>query len=621
MCADKRSYYQVRKRVKIMKEILKSDESDSDYINGVSNASKPFCIGGQARATRALSQPSVVEPFFECANISSSDGNNSGETSNNYGEGAREDEFGGNDGSSSEEEHINEVSFGSSVAKGIQQLDKNYLNPVRTHCNLKYELAYWSVAHKIPQAAVTELLKIIKRTHPEEDLPSDARSLLRTPRTIALSVESIGTEMTDNFIYFGMESTLRDMINDPSLNGEIPDCLNLAFNVDGIPLGKSTSLSFWPILCHVVNLQSSPFPIAIFCGKAKPPIGEYFVKFVNEVKSLTENGILISDKLIPVQISYFSCDAPARAYVKQTKTHGGYFSCDRCLTKGVYLHHSVSYPEVNAQKRTDESFRNRTQIEHHIGNSPLETLGIDMVEQFVIDPMHCVYLGVTRKLLYIWCFTVPYKLSVHQKKNVNDNIKAVSCNISREFTRKPRSLIELERFKATELRSFLLYYGAIVMRNELKIEHFRHFCLLTFAIRIYCSPNLVSDAHYLELAQKLILKFVKQFPKYYTNSNVVYNIHLLQHIIDDIKKWGSMDSYSAFCFENTLGSIKKFLRSGKLPLQQIACRTEEQKRFFYPKKPTNKIYANLEKSFILNDCVVDPSDEKNNAVCLKSRYI
>lgn len=58
----------------------------------------------------------------------------------------------------------------------------------------------------------------------------------------------------------------------------------------------------------------------------------------------------------------------------------------------------ITYPEVDALFRTDESYQNREQSLYHVGLSVLENLAIDMIE-FFIDPMHIVYLGCMKNFL------------------------------------------------------------------------------------------------------------------------------------------------------------------------------------------------------------------------------
>ena len=53
-------------------------------------------------------------------------------------------------------------------------------------------------------------------------------------------------------------------------------------------------------------------------------------------------------------------------------------------------------------------------------------------------------------------------------------------------------------------------------------------------------------------------------------------MHGLIHLANDVRKHGELDSFSAFKFENHLGSIKKLLKSQKHPLQQIHRRIVER---------------------------------------------
>ena len=62
----------------------------------------------------------------------------------------------------------------------------------------------------------------------------------------------------------------------------------------------------------------------------------------------------------------------------------------------------MTFPEVNATLRTDISFDETRDEEHHLGPSPLRELQIGMVSQIPLDYMHLVCLGVMRKLLMLW---------------------------------------------------------------------------------------------------------------------------------------------------------------------------------------------------------------------------
>lgn len=46
-------------------------------------------------------------------------------------------------------------------------------------------------------------------------------------------------------------------------------------------------------------------------------------------------------------------------------------------------------------------------------------------------------------------------------------------------------------------------------------------------------------------------------------------------MVNDVKQFGALDSYSAFPFESKLGQIKRLLRCGNSPLKQVARRIME----------------------------------------------
>lgn len=56
---------------------------------------------------------------------------------------------------------------------------------------------------------------------------------------------------------------------------------------------------------------------------------------------------------------------------------------------------------------------------------------------------------------------------------------------------------------------------------------------------------------------------------------MVYNVHSLVHITDDVQNFGALDAVSCFPFENHLTLIKKSTRRSFLPFQQIIGRLYE----------------------------------------------
>jgi hypothetical protein len=288
---------------------------------------------------------------------------------------------------------------------------------------------------------------------------------------------------------------------------------------------------------------------------------------------LLQTGISFNGVIIKVVLHGFVCDAPARAFIACTKTHSGYFSCSKCIEEGDFEGRIVFLNE-SAPLRDDVSLRNKDQEEHHTGKSILENLPIDMVATFPLDYMHLCCLGVMRKLLWVWIKgPLSCRLSNRQKENISTFLVYLADFIPSEFARKSRSLTELARWKATELRSFLLYIGPVVLKNVLPTRMYNHFLIFHVAIKILATEGLCKEFN--QYAKELLHLFVGQAKELYGKEFLSYNVHNLIHLANDVDRFGHLDSFCAFPFENYLQQIKNLLRKHDKPLPQVLRRLNE----------------------------------------------
>lgn len=438
--------------------------------------------------------------------------------------------------------------------------------------DLSTALSDWAVEYGVSLVALSALLCILRVHHPF--LPKDGRTLLKTATRYTLERLAGGV-----FFYFGILNMFRKTFE--YLLSKFPDrnVFMLQLNFDGLPLFKSSSTQFWPVLGmlrHKDYVSSRPLLIALFCGETKPTsLQDYLGALVQELTMLRE-GFVIGLKTLFLKVSSVICDAPARAFIKQVKGHSGYAGCDKCLQPGVYASHRMTFPEVSAPDRTDESFARGTDEEHHIAVSPRLETGIGMVSQFPHDYMHLVCLGVMRRLLDLWFGSsgpLRCRRSGRDMQEISEKLVSLKAFVPVEFARKPRSLAERLRWKATELRQFLLYTGPLVLRGVLPEEMYNNFMLLSVAISILANPRLCSALN--AFVKRLLVSFVEHFSKLYGPEFVVYNIHGLIHLSDDVKIHGHLDVISGFPFENYLCTLKKMIRKPHSPLTQVIRRVSE----------------------------------------------
>ncbi|XP_033229052.1 uncharacterized protein LOC117180671 [Belonocnema kinseyi] len=136
------------------------------------------------------------------------------------------------------------------------------------------------------------------------------------------------------FVYFGIADALRKCIN---IDLHEQNVIYITINIDGMSLKKSGFLDMWTILgkAHFNPDIYQVFPIAIYCGKEKPRLDPFPEDFINEVNVLQRNDITIFNRLFDIRLKCFTCDTPARAFLKCTSGHGGTYACERCEVVGV----------------------------------------------------------------------------------------------------------------------------------------------------------------------------------------------------------------------------------------------------------------------------------------------
>ncbi|CAI6357370.1 unnamed protein product [Macrosiphum euphorbiae] len=259
--------------------------------------------------------------------------------------------------------------------------------------------------------------------------------------------------------------------------------------------------------------------------------------------------------------------------------------------------------------RAHEDFINKIQRQYHTRGDVTTIISIpnfDVVQNFSLDYMHVVCLGVVKKILMLCKGTLgngrrdinDQKLNNQIIRNISDGLLSFKTCISCDFVRKPRALDKLARWKATEYRLFLLYVGIVSIHSIVPKKLYQHFLSLSIAMTIYLSPNYTDLAIF---AKSLMFKFFKDFGSLYGNHFISHNVHALIHLFDDYNNFGSLDSVSCFKFKNYMGNLKKLVRKSDKPLQQVVKRFEE-------------------RSSLINDPTVNLQNNKKNETFLK-KYV
>lgn len=234
-------------------------------------------------------------------------------------------------------------------------------------------------------------------------------------------------------------------------------------------------------------------------------------------------------------------------------------------------------------KRTNTDFINWVDPNYRLRNTILINIpGLNFVHSIVLDVMHLVFLGFMRTMLITWNDRdLPFKLSRQMIQRISNSL--ISQRLPVEFTRKPRELKYLLRWKVTEYRSFLLYLGPIVLKGVIDQEKYDNFMTLHVALFILLNPKCIRDEMLRSYVRSLLNHFVKTFMDIYSESFIIHNFHNLIHLVDDADYFSTiitdnefnLDIISAFRFENYLQKIKTMVRGKNKSLEQIENRMTE----------------------------------------------
>lgn len=343
---------------------------------------------------------------------------------------------------------------------------------------LRSELSSWAAKTRLSRDPTNELLSILRKYG--MDVPKDSRTLLKTPRNVDVLNKCGGS-----YYYLGIRNGISSLLDQ---NVEPVPFFKLSVNVDGVPLDKSTNSQLWPILGSI-NSSDYVFVIAIFHGYSKPDsVEEYLLDFIKEAADLLADGVTLNDRNYRFSLKCFICDAPARSFLKCIIGHCGYNSCERCVVEGERVENRTVFNNAtyNEGLRNGADFNRGSYLPNHQKDlSPLIQLGIDCVNQFPLDYMHLVCLGVVKRILmFIMKGPNICRLSQNLIRQISTRLCLHNGQMPSEFNRQPRPLSDLCHWKSTEFRQFILYHGPIVLRGIVDSAFYEHFLLLHVAISI-----------------------------------------------------------------------------------------------------------------------------------------
>lgn len=383
-----------------------------------------------------------------------------------------------------------------------------------------------------------------------------------------------------------------------------PDNVSFLMNTDGVPVFKSSKVSIWPLYLVINELPYSKrmakenmIFAGLWFGEKKPAMWTFLKPHTYSFTSLEKGAEMQSPEKGTFHcrgiLLACSCDLPARCLLCNSMQYNGENGCWKCLQPGNTVRtgvrgHCRAFPYQNDNPkgplRTSKSVREdgmraatlqqqgvtRFIVNGVKGPSWLSFLQyFDLVSGMAIDYMHGVLLGVQKLLLTLWFST---KFS-GRHFSISPKVNIIDCRLSQilptsEIKRLPRSIAEhLKYWKASELRSFLLYYGLPTLYGLLPDDYFAHYTLFVHAIYILLQDS-ISEAD-LQEADRLLDGFCKSFSTLYEERFYTLTVHQLLHLVDNVKDLGPLYTHSCFSFEDKNGFILKLIHGTQFIDNQI----------------------------------------------------
>ncbi|XP_035697167.1 uncharacterized protein LOC118430408 isoform X2 [Branchiostoma floridae] len=191
--------------------------------------------------------------------------------------------------------------------------------------------------------------------------------------------------------------------------------------------------------------------------------------------------------------------------------------------------------------------------------------------------------GSNNSLHRIWPYTADMTMRSHRSiiENVREtlsrsnpgnaipdlNKQLLALKVPDCISHRPRSITEKHHWKASEFRSWLLYYSMPLLHDVLPAEYVAHYFLLVSAIWTLASDDITTAD--LTTAGLRLDAFCKSFEELYGERRQTMNIHKLRHLQMYVEMYGPVWTTSLFGFESMNGHLKRMVHGTRFIVTQI----------------------------------------------------
>jgi hypothetical protein len=106
-----------------------------------------------------------------------------------------------------------------------------------------------------------------------------------------------------------------------------------------------------------------------------------------------------------------------------------------------------------------------------------------------------------------------------------------------------------------------------VLKGSLREPYIGHLAKLVEGVTLLISDKVSSGD--IEKSEKALVQFYKEAAGLYSDAVLTYNMHLLTHAPECVRKWGPLWAYSLFQFEHANGIIGGMFKGTRCVAMQI----------------------------------------------------
>ncbi|EDO29689.1 predicted protein [Nematostella vectensis] len=154
----------------------------------------------------------------------------------------------------------------------------------------------------------------------------------------------------------------------------------------------------------------------------------------------------------------------------------------------------------------------------------------DAVRFLVIDPMHCLFLGIAKHCLTLW----------------KQEGLLIPSKVATGFS----------GFSADQWKNWVCYYSLFALKGILPSRHYDLWSHYVSACRYMCSRSISPEQ--CANAEKELLEFCKGFQSIYGAERCTPNMHLSCHLGDCVKHYGPVYGFWCFSFERFNGIMGNY---------------------------------------------------------------